>query len=134
MFHLKPLLCKRLLRLLHCIQICLILRELFRLFILDSCVSCHSGRREGDSSKHARANGNRKAARKYSVQEIAASVYYFFHLSCGFYLMAASIRENTITLFFLYEAVKLDPRLAALKVFMIFRVYCSYFFLFFPIF
>ena len=27
--------------------------------------------------------------------------------------------------FFLKEPVKLDPRLAALKIFMIFRVFCS---------
>ena len=32
--------------------------------------------------------------------------------------------ENYSALFFIYEPVKLDLRLAVLKIFMIFRVYC----------
>ena len=40
------------------------------------------------------------------------------------------IKKISVTLYFLQELEKLDPRLSVLKIFMIFRVYCSLFVLF----
>ena len=82
-FHLKQLLCKQLFKSLHCIQICLILRELVRLFILVLVVTmakararkCFAFKFKQGVIKHAEENSIREDARKYSVDETAASVW-----------------------------------------------------------